>query len=76
MNGLAISNTTATCGAENVLCFGMKDIKTSDLSRISLGILPERTVVLPQAAGTSETDKELRINRMMAFGRSFAGALY
>jgi hypothetical protein len=76
MNGLAISNTTATCTAEDLLCFGMKDIKTSDLSRISLGILPERTAVLPRVKGTEETDKELRVNRMMAFGRSFAGALY
>ena len=72
MNGLAISNRTATCAAEIMACFGMKDIKTMDLPRI----LPERTAAAAREATEIDVNKELTVNRMMAFGNSLAGGLY
>jgi hypothetical protein len=77
MNGLSIANTVA--GQSTEWCLGeiKKEAQKSlpEMAGFNFNLQPYKFTTA-NAAGKSEISEELKLNRLQAFGRSFAGSLY
>ena len=69
MNGTSISETVS--GHDIALCFGAKEMTKEVLAGKTRPVFDLR----PRAKDP-EVNEELRLNRIVAFGRSFAESLY